>query len=284
MNRLLVKEQLKTFFCEDIGHGDVTAEAMFDAETGIALFRAKEAGIFCGEIILQTAYELFHPTIEVKIHKKDGEELRTGDVLAEIQGPIVDLLSSERVILNLIQRLSGIATQTHTAVQEVTGSSARICDTRKTTPGLRMLEKYAVKCGGGFNHRFGLNDAVLIKDNHIAQCGGSISLAIQKVRSNIGHMVKVEVEVESRDQVLEAIVEEVDVIMFDNCSPVEAAEWRKLVPPSIIVEVSGGIRHELLRAYAESGVDYISMGALTHSVKALDISLDVSVKEGVTHA
>ncbi|MEC2072357.1 carboxylating nicotinate-nucleotide diphosphorylase [Alkalihalophilus marmarensis] len=284
MNKLMLREQLIQFFSEDIGHGDLTSEAIFDNEKGKAYFLAKDEGIFCGEEVIFSAYQLFDPAIEVIMHKKDGDAVRGGEIICEVYGKARDLLTSERVILNIIQRLSGIATETNKAVKQMEGTSIRICDTRKTTPGLRMLEKYAVTCGGGFNHRFGLHDAVLIKDNHIAQCGGDLDTAVKRVKEKLGHMVKVEVEVESCEEVKRAVTSNVDVIMFDNCSPTEAKDWRELVPDSIVVELSGGITLHQLEEYAHTGVDYISMGALTHSVKALDISLDVLVKEGVSHA
>lgn len=284
VNKLMLREQLIQFFSEDIGNGDLTSEAIFDNEKGKAYFLAKDEGIFCGEEVIFSAYQLFDPAIEVIMHKKDGDAVRGGEIICEVYGKARDLLTSERVILNIIQRLSGIATETNKAVKKMEGTSIRICDTRKTTPGLRMLEKHAVTCGGGFNHRFGLHDAVLIKDNHIAQCGGDLDTIVKRVKEKLGHMVKVEVEVESREQVKRAVASNVDVIMFDNCSPTEAKEWRKLVPDTIVVELSGGITLHQLEEYVHTGVDYISMGALTHSVKALDISLDVSVKEGVSHA
>lgn len=284
VNKLMLREQLIQFFSEDIGHGDLTSEAIFDNEKGKAYFLAKDEGIFCGEEVIFSAYQLFDPAIEVIMHKKDGDAVRGGEIICEVYGKARDLLTSERVILNIIQRLSGIATETNKAVKQMEGTSIRICDTRKTTPGLRMLEKYAVTCGGGFNHRFGLHDAVLIKDNHIAQCGGDLDTAVKRVKEKLGHMVKVEVEVESCEEVKRAVTSNVDVIMFDNCSPTEAKDWRELVPDSIVVELSGGITLHQLEEYAHTGVDYISMGALTHSVKALDISLDVLVKEGVSHA
>jgi nicotinate-nucleotide pyrophosphorylase (carboxylating) len=181
------------------------------------------------------------------------------------------LLTGERVILNLLQRMSGIATLTHRAVTILNNSHTRICDTRKTTPGLRMLEKYAVVCGGGYNHRFGLYDGVMIKDNHIAFCG-SITKAVQAVREKLGHMVKIEVETETKEQVLEAVRAGADVIMFDNRTPDEVREFVSLVPKPIITEASGGITLENLAEYGTTGVDYISLGMLTHSATALDIS------------
>lgn len=282
MNKLLLKQQLSDFFREDIGYGDQTSQAIFDEEKAVAVYMSKESGIFCGEKVIIAAYELFSKEINVTLCKRDGERIDVGDEIAKVSGPIIDLLSSERVVLNLIQRLSAIATNTNRAVEEVHGTGVDICDTRKTTPGLRMLEKYAVRCGGGKNHRFGLDDAILIKDNHIAKVG-SVSKALQKVREATGHMTKIEVEIETYEQLQEAIAENPDVIMLDNCSVEDAKNWCKEIPKHITVEISGGLTVSQLRAYASTGVNVISMGALTHSVQSLDISLDILLKEGAAH-
>ncbi|WP_067840696.1 carboxylating nicotinate-nucleotide diphosphorylase [Amphibacillus sediminis] len=283
MNRIWLRQQLIGFLNEDIGFGDQTSQAIFGDEIGVAVISAKSQGIFCGTDVIIEAYRLVSDQIKVKMYKKDGEAFVTGEELARINGPIIELLSTERVVLNLIQRLSGIASLTHEAVQLVAGTGVKISDTRKTTPGLRMLEKYAVVCGGGINHRFGLDHAVLIKDNHIAQTG-SVSATLQQVKRAIGHLVKIEVEVENEEQLKEAIEEKPDLIMLDNCSPKQAADWCKLIPESITVELSGRMTKEQLKDYAKTGVDVISMGALTHSVKAKDISMNILVKEGGGHA
>lgn len=198
--------------------------------------------------------------------------------MAVVSGSVSALLQGERVVLNLVQRMSGIASLTRTAVETLNSSFTRICDTRKTTPGLRMLEKYAVRCGGGYNHRFGLYDAVLIKDNHIA-FAGSIRRAVQLVREKVGHMVKIEVETETKEQVMEAVEAGADVIMFDNRNPLEIKEMISLIPEHIITEASGGITLDNLAAYRDSGVHYISLGFLTHSFKSLDISAEVAVEK-----
>ncbi|MBO1910976.1 carboxylating nicotinate-nucleotide diphosphorylase, partial [Microvirga sp. 3-52] len=200
-----------------------------------------------------------------------------GDKIAAVTGPIAHLLTGERVILNLMQRMSGIATVTNKCVEMLNDPAIQICDTRKTIPGLRMFDKYAVVCGGGKNHRQGLYDGVMIKDNHIA-FAGSITKAVQRVREKIGHMVKIEVETETRQEVLEAVEAGADVIMFDNRTPKEVKAFGHDVPESIVTEASGGITLENLATYHGTGVNYISLGFLTHSVKALDISLQV--KEG----
>jgi len=190
---------LKQFFNEDLGDGDLSSEFIFSAEQqGAFSFYAKESGIFCGANIIEHGFLLLDRSIEVNLHTKDGEMVKSGDVLAVIKGPLQKLLIGERVILNLIQRMSAIATAAHLAVQETVGTHAKICDTRKTLPGLRMLDKYAVRIGGAFNHRNGLYDAIMLKDNHIA-FAGSITKAVQTARTKVGHTVKIEVEIETKD-------------------------------------------------------------------------------------
>jgi nicotinate-nucleotide pyrophosphorylase (carboxylating) len=272
MNQLKLQQLLRQFFIEDIGEQDITSETIFpENEWAAGTFTAKEDGVLAGIGIIATGYRLLHPAIDVTLYKRDGEQVKREETIAVASGPVVPLLAGERVILNLLQRMSGIATLTHQAVMALNSSHTRICDTRKTTPGLRMLEKYAVTCGGGYNHRFGLYDGVMIKDNHIAFCG-SITKAVQTVRAKLGPMVKIEVETETKEQVLEAVEAGVDGIMFDNRTPEEVSEFVSLVPKPIITEASGGITLENLAAYGATGVDYISLGMLTHSVKSLDIS------------
>ncbi|MBU8879539.1 carboxylating nicotinate-nucleotide diphosphorylase [Bacillus sp. FJAT-29790] len=279
MNKLKLRLQLEQFFLEDIGDRDVTSELIFgEAEKGKVVFIAKEHGVFCGGEVIRQGFAILDPRIKVEMTAKDGEMIEKGQVIAEAKGAVTDLLKGERVILNLVQRMSGIATQTREAVSVLNSSLTKICDTRKTTPGLRMLEKYAVRCGGGYNHRFGLYDAVMIKDNHIS-FAGTITKAVEAVRSSIGHMVKVEVETETKAQVQEAVIAKADVIMFDNRQPSEIKEWIQYVPKGIITEASGGITLENLAAYRETGVDYISLGFLTHSVKSLDISVKVIIED-----
>ncbi|MED3661978.1 carboxylating nicotinate-nucleotide diphosphorylase [Ureibacillus sp. FSL K6-8385] len=279
MNKIKLQEMLKQFFNEDIGDGDLSSETIFSPkEQGSFTFYAKEDGIFCGADIIETGFRLLDPALEVTLLKDDGEELRKGDKIAVIEGSLRSLLSGERVILNLIQRMSGIATNARRAVELTEGTRAKICDTRKTMPGLRMLDKYAVRTGGAYNHRSGLYDCIMLKDNHIA-FAGSISKAVQLAKYKIGHTVKVEVEIETKEQLLEAIEAGADIIMFDNRTPEEIKEWLPLVPEHIATEASGGITLENLRSYAESGVEWISLGSLTHSVKALDISALVKRKD-----
>ncbi|EIT85325.1 nicotinate-nucleotide pyrophosphorylase [Fictibacillus macauensis ZFHKF-1] len=274
MNRLKLQEQLKVFLLEDLGERDVTSTALFhEDDRSAARLVAKEKGIISGMAIIKEAFTLLDARCRVSCFVKDGEEVMKGQALAEVEGPAAAIYSGERVVLNLLQRMSGIATLTHQAVAALNSKHTRICDTRKTTPGLRMFEKYAVTCGGGYNHRFGLYDAVMIKDNHIAQAG-SITEAVAKVKKATGHMVKVEVEVETLEQVKEAVAAQADVIMFDNASPEVITEWRTYVSPSIVTEASGGISLETLHLFQDTGVDYISLGMLTHSAKSLDISLN----------
>lgn len=275
MNIIRLRSMLASFYEEDIGERDVTSEAIFPlTERGTGIFLAKADGVFAGEEIIRTAYTLFSNDISVSLLKRDGDFVRAYEEIAIVEGPMQYLLTAERVILNLIQRMSGVATMTHRAVQALGESKTKICDTRKTTPGLRMLEKYAVKCGGGVNHRFGLYDGVMIKDNHI-EFAGSITKAVELVKQSVGHMVKIEVEIETEQELDEAIRAGADIIMFDNCSPEQATVFQAKIPAPITTELSGGISLESLSDYQHTGVDYISMGALTHSVKALDISFNV---------
>ncbi|KPL60790.1 carboxylating nicotinate-nucleotide diphosphorylase [Rossellomorea vietnamensis] len=283
MNKMKLKSMLETFYREDLGDGDLSSEILFrKSDQGSFSLFMKEQGIFCGRDVIEIGFSLFGPTVDIEMFVEDGEWVEAGRSIAEIRGPMGNLLQGERVILNLIQRMSGIATETYRAVEHVRGTGVRLCDTRKTTPGLRMLEKYAVRTGGGFNHRNGLYDAVMLKDNHISFTG-SITQAVKQVKKQIGHMVKVEVEIETKEQLLEAIEAGADVIMFDNCTPSTIKEWIPLVPSHIVTEASGGITRESLHAYAETGVHYISLGYLTHSVKSLDISARVGIGKGYEH-
>lgn len=273
MHPIFVRDKLTQFLKEDIGSGDLTSEAIFtEKEQGTAVFYAKEAGILAGTTIIEEAYRILDPELEVKLLKDDREAVQPSEEIAVVTGSVRSILTGERVILNLLQRMSGIATITRKAVSQLNSSHTKICDTRKTTPGLRVFEKYAVTCGGGYNHRKGLFDGVMIKDNHIAACG-SIRKAVQHVREQLGPMVKIEVETESEQEVIEAVEANADIIMFDNRSPEEIQAFIKHVPASIVTEASGGITMENLPAYRQTGVDYISLGFLTHSAPSLDISL-----------
>ena len=277
LNKLKLRLQLEQFLLEDIGDRDVSSELIFgNEEKGEIVFIAKESGIFCGEDVIRTGFPILDPNVEVNLEVSDGDSIEVGQAFATVRGKVASLLSGERVVLNLVQRMSGIATTTKKAVDILNSGHTKITDTRKTTPGLRMLEKYAVTVGGGFNHRFGLYDAVMIKDNHIS-FAGSITKAVEKARSQLGHMVKIEVEVETEEQMQEAIEAKADVIMFDNRTPDEIKAWIGLVPSGIYTEASGGINLDNLAGYRDTGVDVISLGYLTHTVKALDISVKVKI-------
>lgn len=277
MNTLKLKQALEQFFLEDIGERDVTSQLIFPNNLqAIGTFLVKDDGVLAGMDVIQAGFSLLGEGISVELHKRDGDYVEAGEIIATVKGPIVHLLTGERVILNVMQRMSGVATTTYKAVQALNSDHTRICDTRKTIPGLRMFDKYAVTCGGGFNHRFGLYDGVMIKDNHIA-FAGSITKAVAAVKQQLGHMVKIEVETETKEQVIEAVKAGADIIMFDNRTPEEVREFCQLVPAGIITEASGGITIENLYAYGQTGVDYISLGILTNSVKALDISFNIEV-------
>ncbi|WP_028402924.1 carboxylating nicotinate-nucleotide diphosphorylase [Ectobacillus panaciterrae] len=277
MNTLKLKQALEQFFLEDIGERDVTSQLIFPNNLqAVGTFLVKDDGVLAGMDVIQAGFSLLGEGISVELHKRDGDYVEAGEIIATVKGPIVHLLTGERVILNVMQRMSGVATTTYKAVQALNSDHTRICDTRKTIPGLRMFDKYAVTCGGGFNHRFGLYDGVMIKDNHIA-FAGSITKAVAAVKQQLGHMVKIEVETETKEQVIEAVKAGADIIMFDNRTPEEVREFCQLVPAGIITEASGGITIENLHAYGQTGVDYISLGILTNSVKALDISFNIEV-------
>ena len=277
MNKLKLQNSLYDFLVEDIGDLDVTTDSIFPADVmGEVHMIAKASGVFCGAVIIKTGFAILDANVHVRLFVKDGDAIVTGQQLAVISGSVNSLLKAERVVLNLVQRMSGVASLTKEAVRTLDSTHTRITDTRKTTPGLRMLEKYAVQVGGGFNHRYGLYDGVMIKDNHIA-FAGSIMKAVETVRENIGHMVKVEVETETKEQVLEAVEAAADIIMFDNQSPEEMKKLLELVPEFITTEASGGIQMENLASYQNTGVDYISLGFLTHSYQALDMSMKVII-------
>ncbi|WIY60436.1 carboxylating nicotinate-nucleotide diphosphorylase [Bacillus arachidis] len=277
MNALKVRKALESFFLEDIGERDVTSQLIFPENLKAkGTFLAKDTGVFAGRVVIEQGFRLLDESIQITFHKNDGDLVEKGEILASVEGPIASLLTAERVILNIIQRMSGIATMTQRAVRALESNHTRICDTRKTMPGLRMFDKYAVVCGGGYNHRFGLYDGVMIKDNHIA-FAGSITKAVTSVKEKLGHMVKVEVETETKEQVHEAVAAGADIIMFDNRTPEEVHEFSKIVPSAIVTEASGGITIENLSKYGKTGVDYISLGVLTHSTGALDISFNIEV-------
>ena len=262
---------------EDIGTGDITTLSTIPADkTALGRFVAKEDMILCGIDLAKHIFGRVDPSIELKANFKDGDAVKKGDVIATVSGNAQNVLTGERTALNFMQRLTGIATRTHASVAEVAGTNAKITDTRKTTPGLRVLEKYAVRVGGGTNHRFNLADGVLIKDNHIAVSGG-IKNAVKNARAVIPHTLKIEVEVETKEQLAEALDASADIIMLDNMSYDLMRECVGLVAGRALVEASGNMGEKNLREVAETGVDIISIGALTHTVKAADISLKFQI-------
>ena len=262
---------------EDIGTGDITTLSTIPADkTALGRFVAKEDMIICGIDLAAHIFARVDPSIELKANFKDGDAVKKGDVIAVVSGNAQNVLTGERTALNFMQRLTGIATRTHASVAEVAGTNAKITDTRKTTPGLRVLEKYAVRVGGGTNHRFNLADGVLIKDNHIAVSGG-IQNAVNNARAVIPHTLKIEVEVETKEQLAEALDAGADIIMLDNMSNDLMRECVGIVAGRALVEASGNMGEKSLREVAETGVDIISVGALTHTVKAADISLKFQI-------
>lgn len=262
---------------EDIGRGDLTSESIFPPEqTGRAHIVAREAFIAAGaDLIGSRVFKVQNSSINIADPVADGTRLAAGDILFTVSGPVLDLLMAERVALNLLQRISGIATFTAKFVERVREYPVRICDTRKTTPGLRMLEKYGVVVGGGSNHRFNLTDGVLIKDNHIAACG-SITRAVERVRCKIPHTIKIEVETDTIAQVEECLDSNVDIIMLDNMTTDMMRTAVGLINGRALVEASGGIVLDNIADIAQTGVDIISIGALTHSAPACDIGMDWS--------
>jgi nicotinate-nucleotide pyrophosphorylase (carboxylating) len=273
---LIVDDLLRRALAEDLGTaGDLTAEATLGPElTCRAEVVARRAGTVAGlEFALRT-FPLVDPAIATRALVADGAAVEAGTVLAEVTGPARGVLTAERTALNLLGHLSGIATATAELVAAVEGTGARIADTRKTTPGLRALEKYAVRMGGGVNHRFGLHDAVLVKDNHLAAAGG-IRPALAAVRDRVGHLVKIEVEVTSLDQLAELLEVGADVVLLDNMDPATMRRAVEMVDGRMTTEASGGITLESVRAVAETGVDLISVGWITHSAPRLDVALDV---------
>ena len=266
---------LKNWLEEDIGSGDITTEAIVPRQAvTTAYVQAKETGIIAGGTVAASVFRLLDEGVQTTLLVKDGSPLAKGQIIAEIKGSARAILSGERLALNLLQHLSGIATATSAFVSLVGEYPARIVDTRKTIPGLRLLEKYAVRVGGGYNHRLGLYDAVLIKDNHIKVAGG-IKPAIAAARDSISHTCRIEVEVESLTGAAEALAAGADIIMLDNMEPKAMRQAIELIDGRAVTEASGGIDRTTVAAVAATGIDVISVGALTHTIKALDISLDI---------
>jgi nicotinate-nucleotide pyrophosphorylase (carboxylating) len=276
LNQLEIAEQIRRALAEDVGQGDITTAAtVAPGQIGRAFIKVKESRmILAGGFLIEQVFRTAGTEPTVASLKPDGCELKAGDLLAEVEGQLAGLLIGERTALNFVQLLSGIATATRRYVDAVAGTRAKIIDTRKTHPGLRLLEKYAVRAGGGHNHRFGLDSGVLIKENHVAAAGG-ITPAIERARKLAPHTLKLEVECETLAQVDEAGRAGADIILLDNMTLDQVCEARAKVGAKILLEVSGGVTLDTVRAIAETGVDLISVGALTHSVKAVDISMRI---------
>jgi nicotinate-nucleotide pyrophosphorylase (carboxylating) len=278
IDKKLLYRLIEGFLLEDVGQGDLTSESIFTPDAmGSARLVARGEFVAAGvETVAAEVFKVQNPTVIAIDPVADGTRTSNGMVLLTVSGPVVDLLKAERVALNLLQRLCGIATLTARFVEKVKVYPVRLTDTRKTTPGLRVLEKYAVRVGGGVNHRFNLADGVLIKDNHIAACG-SVAEAVARVRARIPHTIRIEVECDSLAQVMECLEAKVDIILLDNMVPEMMVEAVKAIGGRALVEASGGVSLSTVEAIAMSGVDIISVGALTHSALACDIGMDWTV-------
>jgi nicotinate-nucleotide pyrophosphorylase (carboxylating) len=276
---ILIEPLVRAALLEDLGRaGDITTDAIVPADlAGTAVMAARVAGVVAGLRPAALAFRLLDPEITIEIVKPDGSKVRPGDVVMRVSGSARALLSAERIALNFACSLSGVATATAELVTAAAGWPARITCTRKTTPGLRALQKAAVRAGGGANHRFGLDDAVLIKDNHVALAGGVV-VAVQKARAAVGHLVKIEIEVDTLDQLREVMAAAPDAILLDNMPPDVLREAVRIVAGRAITEASGGITLESVPAIAAAGVDLISAGWLTHSAKSLDLGLDIEMR------
>ncbi len=279
LSPLAIDEAVMRALAEDLGRaGDVTAIATIPEGTrGSAVMKAREAGVIAGLPLAAAVFRKLDPVVEIGGHLRDGAAVEAKTVLMSISGDARALLSAERTALNFVGHLSGIASAAAEFVRLVAHTRARVCCTRKTTPGLRALQKYAVRCGGGFNHRFGLDDAILIKDNHIAVAGG-VRAVLERARAAAGHLVKIEIEVDTLEQL--ATVLEVglaDAVLLDNMSPAMMKQAVAMVAGRLVIEASGGITHQSAAAIAESGVDYLSSGAITHSSPNLDVGLDIEI-------
>jgi nicotinate-nucleotide pyrophosphorylase (carboxylating) len=278
LNPLLIQDSVRRALEEDLGRaGDITTTATIPASAGArAVIASREAGVIAGLPLAEAAFHMIAPGLRFIALVGDGGHVNAGDVVAEIEGSARAVLSAERVALNFLGRLSGIASLTNRFVQQVAGTDCRIVCTRKTTPGLRAFEKYAVRCGGGFNHRYGLDDAVLIKDNHIAVAGG-VAAALRAAKASVGHLVKIEIEVDTIAQLREVLAEGADVVLLDNMGVEMLREAVAMVEGAMLTEASGGVNLDTVAAIAATGVDMVSVGALTHSPRVLDLGLDIQV-------
>ena len=278
LNPLLIGKAVSEALIEDLGRaGDITSQAIIPADKqAVAVIASRKVGVISGLPLALEAFRQIDPSVKVELLVQDGDTVAPGDVVARMSGNARSILTSERVALNYLGRLSGIASMTHEFAALVAHTSAKICCTRKTTPGLRAFEKYAVRCGGGMNHRFGLDDAFLIKDNHIAVAGGIVP-ALRAAKAMAGHLVKIEIEVDTLAQLREVILEGADVVLLDNMGPDLLRQAVQMVGDAMLTEASGGIDRDTIKAVAETGVDMISIGALTHSAKVLDLGVDIHV-------
>jgi nicotinate-nucleotide pyrophosphorylase (carboxylating) len=279
LSPLAIDEAVTRALAEDLGRaGDVTSIATIPEGTrGAAVMRAREAGVVAGLAVAAAVFRKLDPHAEITGHMRDGAAVAAKSVLMTISGDARALLSAERTALNFVGHLSGIASAAAEFVRLVAHTRARVCCTRKTTPGLRALQKYAVRCGGGFNHRFGLDDAILIKDNHIAVAGG-VRAVLERAKAAAGHLVKIEIEVDTLEQLATVLdVGLADAVLLDNMSPATMKQAVAMVAGRLTIEASGGITHQSAAAIAESGVDYLSFGAITHSSPNLDVGLDIEI-------
>lgn len=273
--KFTVDDIIITALKEDINYIDAATDLTLDEQNiQQGVFLAKASGVLCGIDAALRVFELLSDRFEYSVYKKDGDRIEKGDIIAEVRGPVTFLLKGERTALNILQHMSGIATETAVCVDLVNGTKASIADTRKTLPGLRALQKYAVTCGGGKNHRYNLSDCAMLKDNHIDACGG-IEKAVSILREKIGHTVKIEVETRNLDEVAQALRAKADIIMLDNMDNDTMKKAVELIDGRALSEASGGITHDTIAGVAKTGVDIISVGALTHSVKAFDISMKI---------
>jgi nicotinate-nucleotide pyrophosphorylase (carboxylating) len=274
IDRYMMSRLIDLWLAEDIGSGDLTSQTMIDAKAQATFdMNARQPMIVAGIEVAAAVFKHYDPAIEVAVKVADGDRVAPKTVLLRVSGPARSLLTAERIALNIVQHMSGIATETARYAEAIAGTRAKLIDTRKTTPGLRMLEKHAVVCGGGASHRLGLDGGIMIKDNHIA-ISGSITAAVQRARSGAPVLTKIEVECDRLDQVREALAAKADVIMLDNMSLADMKEAVKLVGGRIPIEASGGVRFDTIRGIAETGVDFISTSKITQAAPAVDIGLD----------
>ncbi len=278
LSPLLIDDAIRAALAEDLGRaGDITTQATIPARaTARAVIAARETGVIAGLPLARAAFRRIDPKIGFEAWLEDGAKVAPRAIIARVDGPARAILSAERVALNYLGRLSGVASLTAQYAARIAHTKAKVCDTRKTTPLLRAFEKYAVRCGGGDNHRFGLDDAVLIKDNHIAVAGGVVP-ALRAAKRFVGHLVKIEIEVDTLAQLKDVLAEGADVVQLDNMSPADLRRAVEMVGGRMICEASGGVTLDTVAEIAETGVDLISVGALTHSAKVLDLGLDIEI-------